>query len=335
MPTKGEIDCSLGILLLRNWTDLFHSNPTLSASRMPPDSMTTPASESAQVAAPGVIDRNRALLNEAQMHVYKTVNGQDLTAYVFHPKDQARHGGQGPHPAVAFFYSSTWDSGLISQFAPQCLYFAHRGMVAILFDYRVSSRHGTSPTEAMQDARSALRWLRINARALKVNPDQIIAAGGAAGAQLAASAAMLEGFDDLGDDPATPCKPDALILFNPILDTTRKGSELEKFPSKAAAKAASPIHHARRKLPPMLIFHGTADRVIPCETSRKFCRKLRWRGNDCRLSTFDGCGHGFFNFNVDATLYELTLNAADAFLVEKGFLSPPEEVDTESRLARI
>ena len=295
------------------------------------------APDNAQAAVPGMIDRNRALLSEAEMHVYKTVNGQDLAAYVFHPKneDPSIPVAPGPHPAVAFFYSSTWDSGLISQFAPQCLYFCHRGMVAVLFDYRVSSRHGTGPIEAMQDARSALRWLRINAAALGINPDQIVAAGGAAGAHLAASAAMLEGFDDLGDDPTMPCTPNALILFNPILDTTRKGLELEKFPAKATAKAASPIHHAKRKLPPMLIFHGTADRVIPCETSRKFCRKMRWRGNDCRLSAFDGCGHGFFNFNVDATLYELTLNAADAFLVEKGFLPPPVDVDTEPRLARI
>ena len=281
--------------------------------------------------APAVIDRNRSLLNEAQTHVYKTVDEQQLEVHIFNPKE----GPTTDRAAIAFFFSSGWDSGLVSQFAPHCMYFSHRGMVAMLFDYRVASRHQSSPMQAMEDARSAIRWLRMNAEALGVNPDQIVLAGGAAGAQIAGATAMLEGFDDPGDDLSISCRPDALLLYNPILDTTRKGNELEKFPSKAIAKSASLFHHPGRKLPPMLIFHGTADRVVPYETSRKFTRKLRWRGNDCRLSTFEGCGHGFFNFNVDAGLYELTLNAADAFLVEKGFLSPQEDPDTEPRLAQI
>jgi acetyl esterase/lipase len=184
----------------------------------------------------------------------------------------------------------------------------------------------------MGDARSAIRWMRMNAEALGIDPEKIVAAGGSAGAQIALAAAMLDGFDDEGDDASISCQPNALLLYNPILDTTRKGVELEKFTDKKQAKAASPLHHCRKGLPPMMIFHGTADRVVPYETSRKFVRKLRWRGNDCRLTTYEGCGHGFFNFNVDAGLYELTLNAADAFLVERGFLAKPEH-DTEPRLA--
>lgn len=290
------------------------------------------ASESAPSAVSGVIDRNRTLLNEAEAACYKSVDGHDLQAHIFRTKSGD---DTEPKPVIAFFFSSLWDSGQISQFAPQCLYFSQRGMVAVLFEYRVTSRHGTGPLEAMADARSALRWLRINADHLQIQSNRIVASGGSGGAQLALGASMLNGFDDAGDDLSVSCQPDALILFNPVLDTTRKGHELDKFPAKAIAKSASPYHHARRKLPPMLFLHGTADRVVSWETTRKFCRKLRWRGNDARLSTFDGCGHGFFNFNVDAALYELTLNAADAFLVERGFLAPPLEIDSEPRLARI
>jgi acetyl esterase len=280
---------------------------------------------------PAVIDRNRALLLEAESHVYKTAGETKLEVHVFKPQE-LKEGDLIPRPAVAFFYSSGWDSGLLSQFAPHCMHFSHRGAVAFLFDYRVSSRHNSTPRDSMADARSAIRWIRMNAEALGIDPSKIIAAGGAAGAQIALSAAMLEGFDDEGDDLSIPCCPDALLLFNPILDTTRKGSEAEKFTDKKDAKAASPIHHCRKRLPPMMLFHGTLDRVVPYETSRKFVRKLRWRGNDCKLTTYEGCGHGFYNFNVDAGLYELTLNVADAFLVERGFLAPEAEPDTSPRL---
>lgn len=279
--------------------------------------------ESGSGLAPAVIDRNRALLQEAETHVYKTVGEQPLDVHIFNPGGHS----SSPRAAIIFFFSSQWDSGLISQFAPHCMYFAHRGMVAMLFDYRVSSRHRSNPTHSMSDARSAMRWVRMNAADLDIDPEKIVAAGGAGGAQIAAATAMLEGFDDPGDDLDISCKPNALLLFNPILDTTRKGAELDRFPDKKTAKEASLIHHCARKLPPMLLFHGTADRVVPYEISKKFTRKLKWRGNDCRLQTFEGCGHGFFNFNVDAGLYERTLNAADSFLVEKELLAPLEDPD--------
>ena len=289
------------------------------------------AAEHGSALPPAVIDRNRALLHEAESHTYKSVGETSLDAYIFKAQESAPP--EGGRAAVAFFYSSGWDAGLLSQFAPHCMYFSHRGMVAFLFDYRVASRHNTGPLEAMTDARSALRWIRLNAKALGINPEKIVAAGGSAGAQIALTAAMMDGFDDGGDDLSISCRPNALLLFNPILDTTRKGAELERFPDKKLAKAASPIHNCRKGLPPMAIFHGTADRVVPYETSRKFSRKLRWRGNDCKLNAYEGCGHGFFNFNVDAGLYELTLNAADEFLVERGFLPPLPDPDSEPRLA--
>ena len=279
--------------------------------------------------APAVIDRNRALLREARQFQYKTIREHALEAHVFFPPEGA---SIPPRSAIVFFFSGTWDAGLISQFAPHCMHFAHRGMVAILADYRVSSRHDATPLDGIADAKSAIRWVRLNAEALGVNPDRVAAGGGAAGAHLATCAAMVEGFDDPQDDLSISCQPNALILFSPFLDVTRKGFGLEKFPDKKLAKQASPMHHVRRRLQPMLIFHGTHDRVVPFETSKKFVSKMRWRRNKCRLSPYEGQGHGFFNFNVDASFYERTLYEADQFLVEHGFLQPNEDDDGTSRL---
>ncbi len=283
--------------------------------------------------ASGVIDRNRVLLEGAERFTYKTVDGTSLHAYVY--AESARSARQ-PRPVALFFFSGSWDGGLISQFAPHALHLAQRGAVGILFDYRVSSRHQTTPLEAMADARSAVRWVRANAEVLSIDPSKVIGIGGSGGAHIICAAAMLNGFDDQADDLSISCKPDALILFSPILDTTRKGMALEKFPDKKTAKQASPLHHVRGKLPPMLLFHGTNDRVAPHATSKAFVRKMRWRWKKekCRLSTFDREGHGFFNFNVDARLYELTLTEMDHFLVECGFLDPSPEADSDLRLNR-
>ncbi len=233
---------------------------------------------------------------------------------------------------MVFFASSLWDQALISQFAPHCLYFSSRGVTCILAEYRTSSKHHCRPEHGMEDARDALAWVRLNAGELSVDRNRIAAAGGSAGGQLALSAALWPTppkgeFNEEG--------PNALILFNPVLDTTRKGIEAEKFEDAAAAKAASPMHHLRKKLPPTLILHGTQDRAQPFTNSKKFQSKMKWRGNVCELVPFEGEGHGFFNFNVDARLYEICLNEMDRFLQTHGWVAPAPEITESVRLASL
>jgi acetyl esterase/lipase len=269
---------------------------------------------------PDVLDRNKALLDTAEGYVYKSADGNDLGAYVFRPEGSPPPSGW---PSALFFFSSTWDTGLLSQFAPHALYLASRGMVGVLIDYRVAYRHpGASPLDAMQDARSAIRWAREHAAELKFDPSRIVGIGGSAGAHAILSAAMLRRFLEAdGENTAVPCAPNALILFSPVTDTSRNsGAGFDRFPDKSAARHADLIAAVRSRLPPMLIFHGTADRVVPFANSRKFRRRNWWHRNLCRLRPFEGKGHGFFNFNVSVRVYELTLSEIDAFLVELGFL---------------
>jgi dipeptidyl aminopeptidase/acylaminoacyl peptidase len=139
--------------------------------------------------------------------------------------------------------------------------------------------------------------------------------------------------DSAEEDASIPCSPDTLVLFSPILDTSPRGIFYERFPDKTSAVRTSPLRCVRRKLPPMLIIHGTADRVVPYEHSVRFKKKNWWRRNICRLLPYASQGHGFFNFNFDVRLYELTLNDVDRFLVERGFLLPNPDDDGVPRLS--
>ena len=281
---------------------------------------------------PDVLDRNYALLQQAEGYAYKTVNGQDLGAYVFRA-----HGDPPPssgRPAMLFFCSSTWDNGLVSQFAPHAMYLASRGMTGILIDYRVTARFpGCTPFQAAEDARSAVRWVRAHAKDLDIDPQKVAGCGAGAGAHAILSAAMLRDGDDPEDDKNVPCQPNALLLFSPILDTSVNGIFSERFPDKKSARRASLMHQVRRRLPPMLIIHGTTDRVVPFEHSVRFRKKNWWRRNLCRLLPYQGQGHGFFNFNFDVRLYEHTLNDLDRFLVERGLLLPNPDDDGVPRLS--
>ncbi len=76
----------------------------------------------------------------------------------------------------------------------------------------------------------------------------------------------------------------------------------------------------------MLIFHGSDDRVVPPLGIEKFAKRMQRKKNICQLEMFQGKGHSFFNFNVSARHFEITLNSMDAFLVSLDCIEPVEYV---------
>ncbi len=265
-----------------------------------------------QKVAPIGESRDKEILKAASTYVFSEQDGIELLAHVFAPE-----GSTVPNrPAVAFFHGGFWDTPMATQFVPHCHHFASRGAVTIAFEYRVASKHQTGPMEAIEDSRAALLWLHDNAELLGIDPGNIAVCGAAGGAFLCLLLAMQK-----DKQFSTPVRPKALVLFSALLNTTPKGQLSDRFPTKKEAKALSPSGLVRRKLPPMLLMHGKADRVTPFEEAASFCRRMKWRGNRCQLLDFNGAEHSFFNFNVSHSNFEMTIAAADRFLVEHGILA--------------
>lgn len=268
----------------------------------------------------------------AREEIYRRIDGVDLRAWVFEPDKPVNK----PRPAVVFYFGGGWRRGTPRQFLPHSQYLARRGMVAVCADYRVSERHGTSPQDAVQDAKAAIRWVRSSAERLAVDPQRIVAAGGSAGGHLAAATALVPGFDP---DPNSPVSsaPNALVLFNPavILAPPEEPGLLseEKLRDisercQGRPKEISPYHHVRPGLPPSIIFHGTNDTAVPHATVVAFRDRMKSAGNRCELVSFPGESHGFFNFgrrspqSRENESYHRTTALMDTFLVSLGYLSP-------------
>jgi acetyl esterase len=261
--------------------------------------------------------RDREILKGATTYVYGQSPQGDLLAHLFLPEKTTGTS----RPVVVFFHGGFWDSPTPTQFVPHCLHFASRGAVAVAAETRTLAKNGTSPLEAIEDARNLIRWLRSNAETFNLDPLKITIGGAAGGAFLALLATMppaktlpaVEGVD---------CYPQALILFSALVNTAAKGPAQDRFPDAKTAKLLSPTNLIRRKLPPMIFFHGKSDRITPFEEVEKFRRRMRWRGNPIEIIDFERADHSFFNFNVSHKNFELTLGAADRFLVENGLLEP-------------
>ena len=76
------------------------------------------------------------------------------------------------------------------------------------------------------------------------------------------------------------------------------------------------------------VFIAGADTgITPFDDVEKFRRRMRWRGNKVELVDFEKADHSFFNFNVSHRNFEMTIGAADRFLVDHGLLDPaPDDV---------
>ena len=257
-----------------------------------------------------------------RLTTYKTLDGIELKLHSFEPAGLT---AGDLRPAIVFFFGGGWSGGDPKQFFQQARAMADQGMVAFSADYRVKGRNQTTPFEAVQDARSAIRWVREHAATLGVDPSRIVAAGGSAGGHLAACTGLRLGTDTKTDNLKVSSTPNALVLFNPVLDTTAKGYGAKNF-SPEQQTDLSPCHHVKKDTVPTIIFHGTADKTVPFENAERFTRLMIDAGNTCVLVPFAGKDHGFFNGNFfrpsnDGTDYAQTITGTIEFLTKHGYLS--------------
>lgn len=289
-----------------------------------------------------------------EKHVYKTVEGRDICLWriAADSASGSKNKGADKSPAIVFFFGGGWTSGTPEQFLPQAKYLASRGMTTFVADYRVASRDKVKVAACVEDAKSAVRWLRTNAEKLGIDPDRICAAGGSAGGHLACATALLPGLDAKSDDLSVSCVPNALALFNPAvvlapidgLPTPKEAeTRLEGLKSRlgAESEAMSPAHHVRSELPPAIIFHGEADTTVKPVTVQKFSELMREAGNRCELKMYPGAPHSFFNLpgnngaagkkkdankkaegqDQRSVWHRQTLRELDLFLVSLGWIS--------------
>ena len=246
--------------------------------------------------------------------VYKEVDSMQLKLHFYYPEETTHN---EPVPAIIFFHGGGWVSGRITQFEPHARHFAKKGMVAVLAEYRIRSRYGTTPFDAVADAKSAIRFVRKNADELGIDPNRIVGSGGSAGGHIAAAAAMVPGLDDPADNLSISAVPNALALFNPVYDNGPNGYGYERIGERY--REISPLHNIKPGNPPTIVFVGTSDRLIPVSTAEQYRDKMADAGNVCELFLYEGEGHGFFNFGHTQRYLE-TLAETERFLISLGYI---------------
>ena len=267
-----------------------------------------------------------AKTDERLARVYKTVGKRELKLFIQNPPDWK---ASDKRPALIFFHGGGWKGGAAAQFTPQGRYFSRRGLVCIQVQYRTLGGKPDTPLVCIQDAKSALRWVRSHAAELGVDAQRIAAGGGSAGGHLAAFTGMVEGLDDPADDLTISPKPQALLLFNPVFDNGPGGFGYERVQERY--REFSPIDNISADDPPSIVFLGTADNLIPVATAQRFQTESRAAGVRSELHLYQDAIHGFFN---DAPYLEQTVALCDEFLVSLGWLPRNQDATLAARTLR-
>lgn len=247
-----------------------------------------------------------------EKQVYKSIGDLELKVKIYKPKviDKPQIAG-----AVIFFFGGGWIEGSIDHFQNQCRYLSSLGLITFTPEYRVRSRHDTTPFECVEDARDALNWIADRFDELGIDRQRVCLGGGSAGGHVALASILISAG-------GVNFAPRAVTLFNPVVDTTAQGYGSHLFAGKE--QELSPIHHLRAGLPDMIVFHGTNDTLVPFENVRRFHDEQLKLGNVCDLIPYTGADHGFFNYGVsessNAYFFD-TLLKTETFLERTGVLA--------------
>ena len=248
------------------------------------------------------------LVSFSEKILYKKTPQEDMYLYLLRPTIKTKMA----LPAIVYFTGGGWVNGEVEAQIPTAAWFRDHGLIAIAADYRVKSRHGTSPIECIQDAKSAIRYVRAHAEKLGIDPNRIIAAGGSAGGHIAACT-FIEGGDAPGENLKISSKPDALVLHNPVLGEGFGRDFFSVYPE------FSPILQVKKGWPPTILSNGTKDGTTPFEAAEKFTRLMKEAGNVCELIAVQDADHSW-DWPVSNPNFLPTLERMTDFLKEQKFI---------------
>jgi acetyl esterase len=206
--------------------------------------------------------------------------------------------GKGPFPAVIIAHGGGWEAGdKVTYVTPLFEPLARAGFAWFSVDYRLTPavRHEAQ----LDDLRAAIRFVRLNARRFKIDPRRVALLGESASGQMVAqlateklSLAACISFYGVYDFEARAVSGGELTPRS--VPTRLFGLTKLDDAARETLRRYSPLHNAKREMPPLLLICGTKDGLFAQHTA--FTRKLDEVGARYDSFTLAGAPHGMENW---------------------------------------
>ncbi len=262
-----------------------------------------------------------AVVHRDLPYVAKGHERQKLDLYL--PKDSTNL------PLIIWIHGGAFRMGSKNMGVP--LDYLSDGYAIASLNYRLS-QHAVFPAQ-IEDCKSAVRWLRANAKKFNLDSDRFGSWGPSAGGHLAAmlgTAGDVKEFD-VGENLAFSSRVQAVVdYFGPTdflqMDDHRlPNGQVHNTPdspesqliggpiqeNKEKTGRANPAAYVTKDDPPFLIVHGDSDPLVPHHQSELLAAALEKAGVPTIFYTVNGGGHGNFK---DAAVPEMTKKFLAKFL---------------------
>jgi acetyl esterase/lipase len=224
---------------------------------------------------------------------YATVDGKKQLLDIYMPKKST-----GKPILVVWVHGGGWTKGSKNDVHRAFLALTQNGFAVASIDYRLEGIK--AHPKLIHDCKGAIRFLRAKAKKYGYNADKIGVGGGSAGGHLALLLGTSGGDKKLegtvGGNLDQSSSVQAVVdLFGPseLVSQPRIKQKMGSEYLREVAISASPVTYIDKHDPPLLIYHGTDDRVVPIEQSRIIHKKYQAAGLTSKLNVIEGAGHGF------------------------------------------
>lgn len=263
---------------------------------------------------PGIREKNNI--------VFCNINDRKLRLDVFYPTKKI----ENKRTAIIIIHGGGWRSGNRFQHHPLAQQLTALGYTVFTPEYRLSTE-ALYPA-AVYDVKSAVKWVRANAKKYKIDSDKIVVAGFSAGGQLAALVGNTNGlaaFDSSACHKNNSSKVNAIIDLDGTLSFVHPESgEGDDSKRKSAAtlwfgyskkenyelwEKASPLTYAGKNSVPTLFINSAVARMHAGRND--YIKILDDHKIYNEVHSFDNSPHSFILFNP---WFAPTVNYIDEFL---------------------
>jgi acetyl esterase/lipase len=191
-------------------------------------------------------------------------------------------------PVVVFFYGNGWREAARADFEFVASALASEGIIVLIPDYRAHPQV-TFPA-FVEDGAATVRWAMDNIPGVAHGTRPLYLMGHSAGAQIAALLVLDARYLAAAADRPPPLA--GFIGLSGPYDflPLEEGYLQQVFPEETRPQS-QPIEFVSADAPPTLLVHGTADRRVLPEHSRRLARRLEEHGVPVTLRMYDGTGH--------------------------------------------
>lgn len=216
-------------------------------------------------------------------------------------------------PLVVYIPGSAFHRQNVKERVAQLAVLAVRGYTVALLEYR-GSEDAVFPAFVL-DAKAGIVFMKRNSEKYNIDTEKVFVMGDSSGAYTALMAGLTYGVSSLEDE--TVCGADYSVrgiidFYGPTNITTMNdepssqdhrtpdspeglmigGYEVLKYPELANPTIISNYLSEDKKFPPVIMFHGSNDELVPFGQSCELYNALKKVGGNVDFYRIDGAHHG-------------------------------------------